>query len=59
MSDAKTKNEKEVSYTIHGFSIVMQIWAYEAMPELGERFGECVGERSPRLLYWTSTKQPQ
>ncbi|CAA3019552.1 Hypothetical predicted protein [Olea europaea subsp. europaea] len=33
------KNEKDVNYTIHGFSIVMQIWAYEAMPEVGERFG--------------------
>ncbi|CAA3003884.1 Hypothetical predicted protein [Olea europaea subsp. europaea] len=29
------------------------------MPELEERFGECVGERSPRLLCWTSTKKPQ
>ncbi|XP_022883511.1 uncharacterized protein LOC111400329 [Olea europaea var. sylvestris] len=59
MSDAKMKNEKDVSYTIHGFLIVMQIWAYEAMPELGKRFGGRVGERSPRLLCWTSTKQPQ
>ncbi|CAA2966307.1 Hypothetical predicted protein [Olea europaea subsp. europaea] len=59
MSDAKTKNEKNISYTIHEFSIAMQIWAYEAMPELDERFGERVGERSPRLLCWTSTKQPQ
>ncbi|CAA2956472.1 Hypothetical predicted protein [Olea europaea subsp. europaea] len=56
MSDAKTKN---VNYTIHGLSIVMQIWAYEAMPELGKHFGERVGERSPRLLCWTSTKQSQ
>ncbi|CAA2964272.1 Hypothetical predicted protein [Olea europaea subsp. europaea] len=59
MSDAKMKNEKDVSYTIHEFSIVMQIWAYEDMPELDERFGEHVGERSPQLLCWTSTKQPQ
>ncbi|CAA3000534.1 Hypothetical predicted protein [Olea europaea subsp. europaea] len=36
-----------------------RIWAYEAMPELDECFGECVGERSPRLLCWTSTKQLQ
>ncbi|CAA2955290.1 Hypothetical predicted protein [Olea europaea subsp. europaea] len=36
-----------------------QIWAYEAMPELDECFGERVGERSPQLLCWTSTKQPQ
>ncbi|CAA2955916.1 Hypothetical predicted protein [Olea europaea subsp. europaea] len=59
MSDTKMKNEKDVSYTIHGFSIVMQIWVYEAMPKLGDRFGERVGERSSRLLCWTSTKQPQ
>ncbi|CAA3024919.1 Hypothetical predicted protein [Olea europaea subsp. europaea] len=59
MSNAKTKNEKDVSYIIHGFSIVMQIWAYEDMPELGERFGERVGERSSQLLCWTFTKQPQ
>ncbi|CAA2957854.1 Hypothetical predicted protein [Olea europaea subsp. europaea] len=59
MSDTKMKNEKDVSYTIHRFPIVMQIWAYEVMLELGERFGERVGERSPRLLCWTSNKQPQ
>ncbi|CAA2968097.1 Hypothetical predicted protein [Olea europaea subsp. europaea] len=62
MSDAKMKNEKDVSYTIHGFSIAMQsgqIWAFEAVPELGERFGERVGERSPRLLCWTFMKQSQ
>ncbi|CAA3010578.1 Hypothetical predicted protein [Olea europaea subsp. europaea] len=95
MSDAKMKNEKDISYTIHEFPIIMQvrtklclcvlfvsirpclhsvwtdnnatfvllssgqIWAYEAMPELGERFSERVGERLPRLLCWTSTKLPQ
>ncbi|CAA3009462.1 Hypothetical predicted protein [Olea europaea subsp. europaea] len=36
-----------------------QIWAYEAMLELDEGFGVRVGERWPRLLCWTSTKQPQ
>ncbi|CAA2975373.1 Protein S-acyltransferase 24 [Olea europaea subsp. europaea] len=35
------------------------IWAYEAVPELDERFDQRVGERSPRLLCWTSTKQLQ
>ncbi|CAA2970572.1 Hypothetical predicted protein [Olea europaea subsp. europaea] len=28
MSGVKMKNEKDVSYTIHEFSIAMQIWAY-------------------------------
>ncbi|CAA3009976.1 Hypothetical predicted protein [Olea europaea subsp. europaea] len=36
-----------------------QIWTYEAVPELDERFDQRVGEQSPRLLCWTSTKQPQ
>ncbi|CAA2998341.1 Hypothetical predicted protein, partial [Olea europaea subsp. europaea] len=34
---AKRRQEKEV-------------WAYEAVPEIGERFGQRVGERMPRLL---------
>ncbi|CAA2980797.1 Hypothetical predicted protein [Olea europaea subsp. europaea] len=59
MSDTKMKNKKDVSYTIHGFSIAMQIWVYEAVLELDECFDQRVGERSPRLLCWTSTKQPQ
>ncbi|CAA2934442.1 Hypothetical predicted protein [Olea europaea subsp. europaea] len=29
------------------------------MPELDERFGERVSERSPQLSCWNSTKQPQ
>ncbi|CAA3005805.1 Hypothetical predicted protein [Olea europaea subsp. europaea] len=37
----------------------MQIWAYKAVPELDELFDQRVGERSPRLLCWTSTKQSQ
>ncbi|CAA3017002.1 Hypothetical predicted protein [Olea europaea subsp. europaea] len=29
------------------------------MTEIGNRFGQRLGERSPRLLGWTSTKHPQ
>ncbi|CAA2967677.1 Hypothetical predicted protein [Olea europaea subsp. europaea] len=43
MSDAKMKNEKDVRNTIHEFSIAMQIWAFEAVPELDERFDERFG----------------
>ncbi|CAA3001053.1 Hypothetical predicted protein [Olea europaea subsp. europaea] len=35
------------------------IWAFKAVPEIGDRFGQRFDERSPRLLGWTSTKQPQ
>ncbi|CAA2995579.1 Hypothetical predicted protein [Olea europaea subsp. europaea] len=56
---AKRRQEKEVTYTIHGFPIAMQVWAYEAVPEIGERFGQRVGEQMPRLLRWSARKQPQ
>ncbi|CAA2938467.1 Hypothetical predicted protein [Olea europaea subsp. europaea] len=55
----KRRQEKEITYTIHDFPIAMQVWAYEAVPEIGEHFGQQVGERMPRLLSWSARKQPQ
>ncbi|CAA2956146.1 Hypothetical predicted protein, partial [Olea europaea subsp. europaea] len=37
---AKRMKEKEITYTVHDFPIAMQVWAYEALPEVGERFAE-------------------
>ncbi|CAA2938469.1 Hypothetical predicted protein [Olea europaea subsp. europaea] len=48
---AKRRQEKEVTYTIHGFPIAMQVWACEAVLEIGERMS--------RLLRWSARKQPQ
>ncbi|CAA2965900.1 Hypothetical predicted protein [Olea europaea subsp. europaea] len=56
---AKRRQEKEVTYTIHGFPIAMQVWAYEAVPEIGKCFGQRIGERMPRLFRWSARKQPQ
>ncbi|CAA2997485.1 Hypothetical predicted protein [Olea europaea subsp. europaea] len=36
-----------------------KIWAFEAMPEIGDRFARRLGHQSPRLLSWTYTKQSQ
>ncbi|CAA2991683.1 Hypothetical predicted protein [Olea europaea subsp. europaea] len=47
------------TYVTNFFFLSGQIWEYEAVLELGERFDQRVGERSPRLLCWTSTKQTQ
>ncbi|CAA2962341.1 Hypothetical predicted protein, partial [Olea europaea subsp. europaea] len=41
------KNEKDVNYTIYEFSIAMQIWAYEAVPELDKRFSQRVVNDCP------------
>ncbi|CAA3032688.1 Hypothetical predicted protein, partial [Olea europaea subsp. europaea] len=35
------------------------IWAFEAMPEIGDRFARRLGHQYLRLLSWTCTKQPQ
>ncbi|CAA2981064.1 Hypothetical predicted protein [Olea europaea subsp. europaea] len=35
------------------------VWAYEAVLEIGEHFGQRVGEQMPRLLRWSARKQPQ
>ncbi|CAA2986134.1 Hypothetical predicted protein [Olea europaea subsp. europaea] len=37
---AKRRKEKKITYTVHGFPIAMQVWAYEALPEVGEHFAE-------------------
>ncbi|CAA3004454.1 Hypothetical predicted protein, partial [Olea europaea subsp. europaea] len=34
----------------------MQVWAYEAISKIGERFGQRIGERIPRLLRWSTRK---
>ncbi|CAA3022847.1 Hypothetical predicted protein [Olea europaea subsp. europaea] len=36
-----------------------KIWAFEKVSKIGDRFCRRLSERSPRLLVWTSTKQPQ
>ncbi|CAA2996729.1 Hypothetical predicted protein [Olea europaea subsp. europaea] len=68
----KAKRKKEITYTVHDFPIAMQnllkfnlsflfrqVWAYEALLEVGERFVQRVGERLPLLLRWSAQKQPQ
>ncbi|CAA2937308.1 Hypothetical predicted protein [Olea europaea subsp. europaea] len=39
--------------------MAVEIWAFEAMPEIGDRFARRLGHQSPLLLSWTCTKQPQ
>ncbi|CAA3005806.1 Hypothetical predicted protein [Olea europaea subsp. europaea] len=56
---AKRRKEKEITCTVHDFPIAMQVWAFEAISEIGERFGQRVGERLPRILRWSARKQPQ
>ncbi|CAA2982981.1 Hypothetical predicted protein [Olea europaea subsp. europaea] len=36
--------EKEITYTVHDFPISVQVWAYEALPEVGEHFAQRVDD---------------
>ncbi|CAA3016604.1 Hypothetical predicted protein [Olea europaea subsp. europaea] len=56
---AKRRKEKEITCTVHGFSIAMQVWAYKAISEIRECFSQRVGERIPQLHRWSARKQPQ
>ncbi|CAA2993347.1 Hypothetical predicted protein [Olea europaea subsp. europaea] len=55
----KAKKRKEITYTVYGFPIAMQVWAYEMILEIGERISQRVGDRMPRLFRWSTRKQPQ
>ncbi|PON37531.1 Ulp1 protease family, C-terminal catalytic domain containing protein [Parasponia andersonii] len=52
----KNKKTKEVKYTVYGFSISLQYWAYEAIPKFTGVFSENLGIKFPRMLSWTSNK---
>ncbi|CAA3016223.1 Hypothetical predicted protein [Olea europaea subsp. europaea] len=42
---AKRRKEKEIICTVHDFPITMQVWTYEAISNIGKRFGiELVNE---------------
>ncbi|PON54470.1 hypothetical protein TorRG33x02_302530 [Trema orientale] len=46
----KNKKAKEAQYTVYGFSIALQYWAYEAIPKLTGVFSEKLGIKFPRML---------
>ncbi|XP_060962190.1 uncharacterized protein LOC133032309 [Cannabis sativa] len=46
--------QHECKYTAYGFAPAVQYWAYEAILEVGKRYGTNHGIRFPRILSWTS-----
>ncbi|CAA2980417.1 transcription factor bHLH128-like [Olea europaea subsp. europaea] len=43
----------------HASTHIISVWAFEFISKIGERFGQRVGERLPRILRWSTRKQPQ
>ncbi|XP_060958272.1 uncharacterized protein LOC115696517 [Cannabis sativa] len=46
--------QHECKYTAYGFAPAVQYWAYEAILEVGKRYGTNHGIRFLRMLSWTS-----
>ncbi|CAA3012249.1 Hypothetical predicted protein [Olea europaea subsp. europaea] len=52
-------NNEKYQYSIYGFSLALQIWAYKAIPSIGQRYGENLREADlPRICRWNSFEMP-
>ncbi|XP_022899344.1 uncharacterized protein LOC111412647 [Olea europaea var. sylvestris] len=54
----KVNDCDRMTYTLYGFPLAVQIWTYEAIPELGARFSSKTCDDVPRMLRWSGMKQP-
>ena len=48
--------QKEAKYSLPGNLHAVQYWAFEAIPEIGQQFGNNIGVRVPRMLSWSSVR---
>ncbi|XP_022844163.1 uncharacterized protein LOC111367489 [Olea europaea var. sylvestris] len=54
----KVNDCDRMTYILYGFPLAVQVWAYEAISELGARFSSKTCDDVPRMLRWSGTKQP-
>ena len=52
--DGGLKYTAEANYTVHGYAISLQYWAYEAIVQLGVKYAKSFRVKTPRMLCWTS-----
>jgi len=48
--------QKEAKYSLSGNLHAVQYWAFEAISEIGQQFGNNAGVRVPRMNSWSSTR---
>ncbi|GER30669.1 cysteine proteinases superfamily protein [Striga asiatica] len=57
-SFGKGKNPQSINYSLHGFSLAIMIWAFEALPDVGREFAQTnIGVPFPRMYCWKMKKQ--
>ncbi|CAA3022060.1 Hypothetical predicted protein [Olea europaea subsp. europaea] len=49
--------ESRCRYSLHGFPLAIMIWAFEAIPTLGMKFGMKYPDVIPRMLAWEMPKR--
>ena len=52
------RKQVEAKYTVYGFPLAFQCWAYEAIPVLALNWAEMRKLEFPRMLCWSATKTP-
>ncbi|KAH6833167.1 hypothetical protein C2S53_008110 [Perilla frutescens var. hirtella] len=57
--DKLLRNDKRIQLDANGFSLVLQVWAYEVIPVVARNAAqkiECAANYFPRILRWIATK---
>ena len=54
--DGGTKYTVKAKYTVYGYALTLQYWAYEAIVQVGFKYATSLGVKTPRMLCWTSTQ---
>ena len=49
----ETKCTPEAKYTIYGYVVTLQYWAYETIVQLDFKYATNLGVKTLRLLSWT------
>ncbi|KAL6509456.1 hypothetical protein OROGR_022766 [Orobanche gracilis] len=50
-------NAQQCRYTLHGFPLALMVWAFEAIPTLGNKFATKHGNGIPRIIAWEMQKR--
>ncbi|PON38937.1 hypothetical protein PanWU01x14_308520 [Parasponia andersonii] len=54
----KDSNISYLTYELHGFPYVLQLWVYECIPLIGKKLAHRIDQKMPRMWNWATTKQP-
>ncbi|XP_038688821.1 uncharacterized protein LOC119987977 [Tripterygium wilfordii] len=53
-----SKGKAKETYSLYGMPIVLQIWAYEIVPIIAQRYATKCGETHPRILKYSGNQTP-